>query len=583
LAKQLSILSCKNYLKEIEYVIDSVKWKGIDVVLFQTQCNNCLRHNFSELRVFADKYINSYRDVRLLCSEFDLVGCSGGDSKSCFTLCQSILCGSSLLNHYIQRGYYVLTAGWLKNWRRTVVEEWGFEGELGKEFFKESASKLLLLDSGIYEGIDEDIREFSQFTGLEYDTLHVGMDHFRQVLLNIYNTWVISNQKDLINKCDRRVADYALVFELLPQIATIRETKELIYNAFELFVMFTGATKLAFLPVNEKAEDIIYYRQPYQSDLDGLNPFNFSGDIKIKESGYILKIIIDNKILGFMEVDGVLFNEYLENYVQLSTFVGRILALSLLNASNYEKVIELKQDAEIANKVKSQFLANMSHEIRTPINGIMGFLQLMDNTQLDAQQKRYIEIIKKSTDNLLTIINGILDISKIEAGKLELENTPFNLQGVIEMAVIPFSTMALQKGLKFNLLIDPDVPKLVSGDPTRLSQVIGNLVSNGVKFTNEGEVSTEVLLVGEYDWGYEISFSIKDTGIGFTKNDMEKLFVPFTQIDPSTTRKFGGTGLGLAICRNLVEMMGGSITASSDKVTGTDFTFTVKLNKISNN
>jgi PAS domain S-box-containing protein len=254
--------------------------------------------------------------------------------------------------------------------------------------------------------------------------------------------------------------------------------------------------------------------------------------------------------------------------------LARIVSLlDLTDSKQKENELKLaKIKAEDSAKIKAEFLANMSHEIRTPLGGITGMTYLAMQTRLDKQQKRYIQNIDNSAKMLLEIINDILDFSKIEAGKLEIKRINFNLDNIISNIKNMLKIRAHEKGLVFNINYDK-YNTIFYGDPLRISQILTNLLSNAIKFTNRGKVELKITKQQENI----VRFEIKDTGIGLSQEQQDKLFKPFSQADGSTTRRFGGTGLGLSISKKLVELMGGKIWVKSKLKQGSNFIFEIKL------
>lgn len=261
---------------------------------------------------------------------------------------------------------------------------------------------------------------------------------------------------------------------------------------------------------------------------------------------------------------------------EISNYV--IVQTNLTQKKELEKtLVEAKEKAISSEKAKQTFLANMSHEIRTPLNSIVGFTDLLGKTYMTQTQKKYLDAIAWSSDNLLHLINSILDISKIEAGKMDLEKTPFDIRTLVHSCLQSFTRQMDDKGIKYRIDVDPELPRLLEGDPVRINQILTNLISNSIKFTPSGRIAVKVVQKRKLDADCYVGFEVVDTGIGIPKEKQESVFDVFEQANSDTTRYYGGTGLGLPIVKQLVELHEGKIFLSSKEGKGTKVEFSLKL------
>lgn len=404
--------------------------------------------------------------------------------------------------------------------------------------------------------------------------------------------WELTTKIPIVNSKDDVIGivgishDFTKQKELEDSLAKEKEILQMLMDNLPDYIYFKDvdskyirANKAIARFLNTSVEDMIGNSDSDYLDKESANKIH-KQDIAVLQEG---KEIV-NKVETIQDLDGNtiwLSNTKVPVMDDNSKIVG-LVGISrdvTMQEQTKRRYAAAKLKAEEANKAKSLFLANMSHEIRTPMNGIIGMADILSKSKLDNTQKDYLDIIMKSGQTLLALINNILDFSKIESGKMDLETVPISIRSVVEEVADINMVHASTKSIDLLTYVDPTMPEFVGGDYVRLKQVITNLVNNAIKFTSEGDVLIHVDYLGETDDTYEIQFKVKDSGIGISKEDQSKLFKSFSQVDTSTTRKYGGTGLGLAISKRLVNLMGGKLEVESTQGKGSTFHFKIRFTK----
>lgn len=343
--------------------------------------------------------------------------------------------------------------------------------------------------------------------------------------------------------------------------------EQIINSAIEIFLSYDDDKRI--LMMNESArKELMYTDNDIGTSVSRL--FQNEDMSEITYDGIIRQMMIyrSNQTCFRAQVKAIKTDSQISPYVLMIRNISDQYAL--------EKAAEIaRKETEATAKVKTEFVANVTHELRTPVNGILGNTNILLENETDPKKIGLLNTISKSCGAMNELINGILDFSKLDAGKFTLENRKFNFRNMIDYVKSTHMPKITEKGLKFFVTISPDIPEFVIGDELRISQILNNLLSNACKFTNVGKISLETLMTAQEKNRIELFFIVLDTGIGIAKSDEDKLFKSFSQVDASVSRKYGGTGLGLNISKQLVDLMGGHITIDSELNKGTMFSFSI--------
>ncbi len=605
---KLIISVCGNFKKELAAVIAEEEFADVEMAIFPATCGrpaiewhdleraihsngNCSRCDVLGRSCIAKLTKRPKELAYCDLHKFHLHKFHLHKLEQCFHL----FADQNLIDSYLKEGAYLITPSWLVNWQYHL-KTMGFQQELAQVFFKESARRLLLLDTGIEANSADHLRDFAEFVEMPSQIVPVGLGYFRLLLSKMVMAWRLEQQKNesttALNHARQHISEYAMAIDLLNNLASTMTESEVIQNIIDLFSMLFAPHALFYLPLRDDKAGQLHQQvfSSYSIDsiaiLNRLAHFDKVYDWTESGNGFCLQIRHRNKNLAILEVEQIAFPEYKERYLNLALTIVNVCGLAIYNARSFQKVklleerqlmenalIRAKEQAESANREKSEFLANMSHEIRTPMNAIMGFSELLSTQITVEKQKSYLDAIKTAGKNLLVLIDDILDLSKIEAGKLDIQYEALNTNWFFNELKQIFAMNIADKNVNFIVDIDNNLPPALIIDEVRLRQILLNLIGNAFKFTEKGYIKVSAKKGGQVDneAKMDLIISVEDSGIGIPENQQDIIFESFRQQNGQSTRKYGGTGLGLAISKRLVEMMKGHISVKSKVDQGSVF------------
>jgi PAS domain S-box-containing protein len=539
------------------------------------------------IRKAEETYRNIFLNSQIGLFRTDLVTSRLLDANEAF----AVMCGFNNREELMEKPFYLSERYVKPGDRAELISLLKRDGEISKvelefrtvrnELIWTRLSASLVRDKGWMEGVAEDVTERRRS-----EELIENQSRFQRLVADISYDFISSSATNIDGKIDnmlRRTGEFfsvdrAYIFKISTKNSCITNTHEWCSEGVTHEMQNIQNQPFSALPWWSK--QILNHEVVHIPNIENL-PEEAALEKKLFldqsiQSLLSVPIVEKNKVVGLYGFDAVKAKKaWTSNDLSLIHVLANSLADTLLKIKVESQLIKAKEQAEAANRAKSEFLANMSHEIRTPLNAIIGFTEVLKNTPLTSIQKKYVDNAYSSGNALLAVVNDILDFSKIEADKLVLETLEMDLYDLLEQTIDMVRLQAEKKGLKASLIIDKIVPRFVFADPTRLKQVLVNLLANAVKFTSKGEIALSVKYKHVSEKGGDLTFYVRDTGIGINEKQRSRLFRAFSQADTSTTRLYGGTGLGLIISNRIVEKMGGEIEMESEAGVGSVFSFTI--------
>ncbi len=580
---KLHLIVCENYMKEVNKLIASEKIINIKIHSHPAVCD---RFNISS----DNRYKGAIKKLKQTYGNHYIVGCtrfinfsdSDGDtltpssSEQEFT-CFDLLINKTFINQLISEGNYLLSPGWLLKWKFYIEEYWKFNREQAIDFFRESAKKLLLLDTGIRGEMRSHLVQFAEYVKLPYEIMSVGMDHFRLLFTRDFEKRKYEKEllqtKQMLNEEKKTASNYALAFDLISQLAEIDTESKIIEGAKEIITALFAPKRVSFIPFHQSGNLIIDDRQ--RSEIKDLVLFPGEHLIHNNDAGFSILIKHEGKSLGILMVQDLMFKQHLQNYLRLCKFISQVIGLGITNARQYEDLLLVKSNliaaknvAETANNTKDKFLSIISHDLRNPVSTMIGLSELLHDdyySMNDNERLKMVKLFARDSVFLLELLENLLQWTHSQSNKLKFKPVKIDVLGMVEKVKILFEGHLQSKKLDLKIGIQPGL--CIYGDKNMIMAIIRNLLANAIKFTNQGgHILVSVMQVKE-----KVKLRITDTGVGMDEKTILNLFNLEKMQSTKGTANETGTGLGLILCKEFVTKNGGEISVSSTPGKGSTF------------
>lgn len=570
MAEKLCIFICNTLAPEVSQLMLSGKYDDVKLMSFPAKCVGSPLNN-EKIATLTSPIENQYSKIIFIvsaCRSNKITNTLQNRKIEMIHLeqCFELILNREIIYHLIKQGYYLISSGWLKNYKHHI-NEWGFKEQTAKAFFRESVKKIMYLDTLESDEYVPKLNALSDYMGLPYEVLPVGLSHCRNFIDAIVSAWRADiermNLNEKLSKFSKESADNYFIFRQLQNLVDYTDEDKIIKEIFSLLNILFAPQQISYQRKNiENEGDIICMNR---TDV----PFNTE-----KRNFLNIDIVHQNEVLGIINIYGIKFPEYIEQYRTIGTLISKIGGVAITNARKYKVIDDQKTQLVKLNSEKDKFFSIIAHDLKSPFNSILGFSELLQNTadKLSTHSiSQYAGIIHSSAQHTFELLETLLEWARMQQGRFAFEPETLLLNDILETELALLKTNANQKNLE--LINDINKNTSIEADRKMMGTVLRNLISNAIKFTPRN--GTIMVYAEVKDQLIEISVS--DTGIGMTPETMKKLFRIETSFSTSGTADEEGTGLGLLLCSEFVEKHGGSISVESKVGIGSRFYFSIPL------